>query len=204
MAFLVGLIMYALFGASGPSAVSFFGSSFSSSSSAKGVCLFSPACLGSSIFTLSELEKAQLGVNIDTAPSVVYTISFAQTIGFYVLDIVLYMLLTWYFDKIIPSEYGTTRPWYFLFQRRFWCGNSSPKGYSLVNADFEELHDADIPSLYERKAADNANVKGVMIRRIAKEFALAGKEAFRAVNEVSLDMFEGEVFSLLGHNGAGK
>jgi ATP-binding cassette subfamily A (ABC1) protein 3 len=193
MAFLAGYILYAL-----------FGSTTSSSSSARGVCLFSPACFGSSILTLSELEKAQLGVNRVTAQTIVYNISHAQTIGFYFLDILLYMFFTWYLDKVLPSEYGTKRPWYFLFQKRFWCRDSIPKGYSTVNDEFAKLTDANIPEMYEKVSSEMENLNGVKVRKIIKEFSIPQKSSFRAVNEVSLDMFEGEVFSLLGHNGAGK
>jgi ATP-binding cassette subfamily A (ABC1) protein 3 len=177
---------------------SIFGSTTSSASSAQGVCLFSPACFGSSILTLGELEKAQLGVNNNTAQSIVYNISFAQTIGFYILDIFLYMFFTWYLDKVISSEYGTTRPWYFIFQKRFWCRERAHKENSSL---FSKLTEVDIPEMYENTRFEE---DGIKVRRIVKEYEIANKKILRAVDEVSLDMFEGEVFALLGHNGAGK
>jgi ATP-binding cassette subfamily A (ABC1) protein 3 len=153
---------------------------------------------------LSELEKAQLGINRITAQTVIYNISHAQTIGFYFLDILIYMFFTWYLDKVLPSEYGTTRPWYFLFQKKFWCRDSVPRGYSSVDDEFVKLTDADIPEMYEKAGSDMEKSAGVKIRKIVKEYMLANNKKFTAVNGVSLDMFQGEVFSLLGHNGAGK
>lgn len=32
------------------------------------------------------------------------------------VDILLYFLITWYFDQVLPGKYGVPRPWYFPFQ----------------------------------------------------------------------------------------
>jgi hypothetical protein len=37
---------------------------------------------------------------------------------------VLYVILALYFDKVIPSEYGRTLPWYFPFTKQFWKGHA--------------------------------------------------------------------------------
>ena len=51
------------------------------------------------------------------------------------------------------------------------------------------------------------------IRRLTKSFVKnqtsaglfgAGSKTFKAVDGLNLDLFEGEIFCLLGHNGAGK
>jgi len=30
------------------------------------------------------------------------------------------MFLGWYLEKVIPSQYGSHRPWYFLVQPSYW------------------------------------------------------------------------------------
>jgi ATP-binding cassette subfamily A (ABC1) protein 3 len=55
------------------------------------------------------------------------------------------------------------------------------------------------PEKFEAVGKDFSSRSGIRIRKLRKQFG-----GFVAVNDLSLDMFEGEVFSLLGHNGAGK
>jgi len=35
-------------------------------------------------------------------------------------DTVLYSILAWYADQVFPSEFGTTKPFYFPFQPSYW------------------------------------------------------------------------------------
>jgi len=41
------------------------------------------------------------------------------------------------------------------------------------------------------------------IKHLTKEFD-TGKQKFLAVNDLNLTMYKGQIFALLGHNGAGK
>ena len=45
----------------------------------------------------------------------------------------------------------------------------------------------------------------IQVRNLRKEFGTGfNSDPFVAVNGISLDMYENEIFCLLGHNGAGK
>ena len=35
-------------------------------------------------------------------------------------DIFIYFVLGWYFESIWPSEFGTHKPWYFIFLPSYW------------------------------------------------------------------------------------
>jgi ATP-binding cassette subfamily A (ABC1) protein 3 len=137
----------------------------------------------------------------------VYNVSVGGTIGLYALDCLIYMLLTWYFEKVIPSEYGTTKKWYFLFTREYWKGEEKTPGadYERVGDgdEFAKLVDADTHSSYQKVGDEFEKVDGVRIRHLRKEFNSADNKLV-AVQSLDLDMFKGEVFALLGHNGAGK
>jgi ABC-type uncharacterized transport system ATPase subunit len=65
----------------------------------------------------------------------------------------------------------------------------------------EEGHRAEGGSLFPCEPAD-ASLGGpsVSIKKLSKTF----NGNFKAVQNLSFDMFEGQIFSLLGHNGAGK
>ena len=44
----------------------------------------------------------------------------AQVLLMLLFDIVMYSLLTFYFDHVIPSEFGTALPFYFPLQPSYW------------------------------------------------------------------------------------
>jgi hypothetical protein len=159
------------------------------------------ACFGASMNAISLLEQAGLGVTSSTLQYVAFNLSFGDTLGYYVLDCIIYLLLTWYFEQIIPSEFGVTRPWYFIFQRSFW----RPVKTELKVAQDSEFGKL-VPhsDLYEDIPNEFVNKDGVRIRGLKKEFPTSEGGTFMAVDDLSMDMFEGEVFALLGHNGAGK
>jgi len=58
----------------------------------------------------------------------------------------------------------------------------------------------------EAPSADLAPLAKVKVRGLRKEFPNLNPAAppIVAINNVSLDMYEGQIFALLGHNGAGK
>ena len=116
--------------------------------------------------------------------------------GMLFLDIFLFLVLAWYFSQCVPwSEYGTPKPWYFPLQPSYWCAKKPKEEVT----DEEEAHDpaAGFPEAYEPLGGGKAAV--VRVRNLRKTFG-----DFRAVDGVSFDMVESEIFCLLGHNGAGK
>ena len=51
--------------------------------------------------------------------------------------------------------------------------------------------------------ADEQNDRAIEIVSLKKQFG-SGDDATVAVNDLTVSMFQGQIFSLLGHNGAGK
>ena len=95
-----------------------------------------------------------------------------------VLDIVLYSFLSWYLKQVIPSQFGSPKPWNFMFTSQFWSA-SEPK--------------------YKAESGSGS----VVLKNLTKEFNSDGKP-LRAVNGLSFSVEEGDILSFLGHNGAGK
>lgn len=113
------------------------------------------------------------------------------------VDTILYLFITWYVDHVSPGKYGVPLPWYFPFQRSYWCGASTTeddsRGFgseSSENEYFEEEPDGLKP--------------GITIKKLRKEFKTLGGKTKVAVEDVSLTCYEGQCTVLLGHNGAGK
>ena len=145
---------------------------------------------------LSTLELAKEGITFTTASQDVNKIgSFSAwgIIGMVFFDCVLYALITWYLDKVWPTEYGQRlEPW-FMFTRAYWIGNKSDDGDSSV--DSVEAGDKFEPLPPELVA--KASVK---IRNLRKTF----NNGVTAVDDLSVTFVPGQVSALLGHNGAGK
>ena len=40
-----------------------------------------------------------------------------------VVDFVMFVFLGFYLENVIPSEYGSSKPFYFLFTKKYWCGD---------------------------------------------------------------------------------
>ncbi|GJQ88074.1 hypothetical protein Trydic_g13087 [Trypoxylus dichotomus] len=106
------------------------------------------------------------------------------------LDAVIYMLIALYVEAVFPGDYGVPLPWYYPFTRSYWLGNK-------IHAETTKLDSLE-SDIYEKEPS---NLKiGIQINRLKKVFP--GEKV--AVNDLSFNMFEGQVMVLLGHNGAGK
>ncbi|XP_067087403.1 phospholipid-transporting ATPase ABCA3 isoform X2 [Osmerus mordax] len=126
--------------------------------------------------------------------------SMAQVLGLLLMDALLYGLVAWYVEAVFPGEYGVPLPWYFFLLPSYWC--SSPR-MALLN-EKEEEEDAEKAMKGEFIEEEPSGlVSGVKIKHLAKEFTL-GSKTRKAVKDLTVNMFEGQITVLLGHNGAGK
>lgn len=177
-------------------------------------CLLAPSAFTFGADILMEYEGAQVGINWGMLFD--DELSLATVLGYLVLDFLLYSFLAWYFDQVIPSEYGSKQPWYFLFQKKFWIPNSTkfsfedaPEfGRRTSNASLVEDR---IQTANRRNSiveAVSSNLKpGVEIINLRKVFTQGWGKFQRklvAVKRLNLVMYEGQITALLGHNGAGK
>ncbi len=111
---------------------------------------------------------------------------------------VFYIIMTWYFEKILPSEYGVPLPFYFLFTKSYWF----PQAYDINKYDSNYFNGKNInkPS-FEMDPQGYRNT--VCVQNLSKEF-LRFKTVKKAVNNVSINFYENQIYGLLGKNGAGK
>ncbi|XP_052759277.1 phospholipid-transporting ATPase ABCA3-like [Galleria mellonella] len=135
------------------------------------------------------LGGIQWGEFMSVADSNSSRLTFGHVVIFLVIDSVLYMLIALYLEQVLPGPYGMPKPWYYLFQKDFWCsGNKEVEQFGI--SDNEEI-------IMEKEPADLTI--GLKIRNLTKIFG-----ANTAVNNLSLNIYDDQITILLGHNGAGK
>lgn len=161
-------------------------------------------------------------------------ISFLAIVVFMLVDALLYFVLTWYIEGVHPGQYGVAKPWYFPFMPSYWCGRSTKLSrevslHESLQEDQEELlcklqraldviiypiHAGLTESGEEEGGSTNCEDEpkglplGISIQKISKDFftgLLCGRrKKIAAVNDLSLNLYEGQITVILGHNGAGK
>ncbi|XP_060570838.1 phospholipid-transporting ATPase ABCA3-like isoform X2 [Ruditapes philippinarum] len=123
------------------------------------------------------------------------------------VDTVLYMVIAWYVDNVNPGDAGVAQPLWFPFLPSYWCGSK------VEDSGYENNGDGSVNSEHFERDPQGSKV-GISIRHLRKVFGGNRiKQCFKkgnsfkdkvAVNDTNLNMFEGQITSLLGHNGAGK
>ncbi|XP_062592616.1 phospholipid-transporting ATPase ABCA1-like [Saccostrea cucullata] len=163
------------------------------------ICLSSSIAFGFGCFKISQFEQQAVGVqwhNIWDSPMTGDDFSMMHIIIMMFVDTVLYGLLTWYIEAVFPGEYGIPRPWYFFVLKSYWCGNQTKEGN--LEEGLSPYFDSE-----GKPVEDEPQDKtlGVGIRGLKKVYTEGNKVA---VNGLSLNFYEGQITSFLGHNGAGK
>ncbi|KAL4432497.1 hypothetical protein ABPG74_013351 [Tetrahymena malaccensis] len=117
------------------------------------------------------------------------------------ISFVVYFVLFLYLDQVISNEFGQRKHWLFFIGCKLRNQNSK-KQQTRVSADqgqeFNLNETVDI-SLQNQEGQK----KTIKIENLSKEFKTEGVLK-RAVDQINLQMYSGQVFSFLGHNGAGK
>ena len=188
-------------------------------------CLASQVCFGLGAVLIQKLESAGDGVQAHSAKTDVDNMSYNTVIGMFVLDFFLYLFLALYFQQIVPSEWGThQRPW-FCCLPSYWCpkaiDTTSKRGAANGQLSMEmgsqphrPLQEAsplvpaggsDRSSYFEAVSEAVRAQLGVSVRGLHKKFHTDGEaEPFIAVKDLNIDLYQGQILALLGHNGAGR
>uniref|UniRef100_A0A667Y439 P-type phospholipid transporter n=1 Tax=Myripristis murdjan TaxID=586833 RepID=A0A667Y439_9TELE len=160
------------------------------------VSLLSCVAFGFGCENFSKYEEQGIGIqwyNIGTSPEEGERYTFILSIVMMLFDAAFYWLLTWYIENVFPGQYGIPKPWYFPFTASYWCGTAS-----VADGDPDLLF-CNCKDYMENPPPDMK--AGVSIRNLVKIYK-TGKKL--AVDELSLDFYENQITSFLGHNGAGK
>lgn len=86
-------------------------------------CLLSPTAFGLALDQLSAFEDQGIGITFENAMTLTRNFQFGTALGMMVLDTLLYLVLAWYIDNVLPSrfrEFGVARVWYFFVTPAYW------------------------------------------------------------------------------------
>ncbi|XP_078054223.1 phospholipid-transporting ATPase ABCA1-like [Mustelus asterias] len=158
--------------------------------------LLSPVAFGFGCEYFSLYEEQGVGVqwfNLVSSPVEGDPYNFTTSILLMLLDAVLYSIAAWYIEAVFPGQYGIPKPWYFPVLRSYWCGE-----FYHTEDLFEVPDNSSTNKVHLEKEPTHLKL-GVSIQKLVKVY---GKKV--AVNGLSLNFYEGQITSFLGHNGAGK
>ncbi|XP_059003509.1 ABC-type organic anion transporter ABCA8-like isoform X1 [Mustela lutreola] len=115
-------------------------------------------------------------------------------------DLLFYMALTIYFEKILPNEYGHGYPPFFFLKSSFW--SRQQKADHVVLED-EIDSDPSSNDSFEPVSPEFHGKEAIRIRNVTKEYK--GKpDKIEALKDLVFDIYEGQITAILGHSGAGK
>uniref|UniRef100_A0A3B3V8X0 P-type phospholipid transporter n=1 Tax=Poecilia latipinna TaxID=48699 RepID=A0A3B3V8X0_9TELE len=162
------------------------------------VSLLSCVAFGYGCENFSKYEEQGVGIqwhNIMRSPQEGDPYTFIISIAMMLADAVLYWVLTWYIENVFPGQYGIPKPWYFPFTSSYWCGMTP-----VAENSPDLLTDSGADVGYFERPPPSVKA-GVSIRNLVKIYK-TGKKL--AVDGLSVDFYENQITSFLGHNGAGK
>ncbi|KAL5032325.1 hypothetical protein RTP6_000451 [Batrachochytrium dendrobatidis] len=136
-----------------------------------------------------------------------------------IMDCFFYGILLWYFDNVIPNEFGACQvPWFFLTLDYWGIETASKKSinradwqakntsvYSLIPPEGDE--DSDVLAARDRVLDPShfPELKIVNLRKVYRNNILFSSEKDKvAVRNSCFGVEEGKLLALLGQNGAGK
>jgi ABC-type multidrug transport system ATPase subunit len=180
--------------------------------------LYSPTVYAKSIADLASASgEGQSGIRWYDIHNNDETWPIQNTFAFLIFDSILYLVIAWYLDAVLPVEYGVSQPWYFPFSPFYWTDHSwrSSKRTTLVEDINEEEEialkdcmDEDVWNERQRvirdQASEDTRVKVSNLKKVYRKWPFRSRWDFTAVKGLNLHVKEDSLFCLLGHNGAGK
>ena len=185
------------------------------------MCILPTNALHFGVMQLSYYESASIGVTLSNAGDFANELQFSSILGMLFFDILLYTFLGWYFDQVLRQSTVPANHHIFSFSLRIGaatvgvCGRASAQisprdvvhGAQGVNAAMQDGDGAPVDDNFEPVSlelrAQRKSDRCVSIERLHKRFSTPSG-VVNAVDNLSVEMYEGQIFCLLGHNGAGE
>ncbi|KAK5973565.1 ATP-binding cassette sub-family A member 1, partial [Trichostrongylus colubriformis] len=123
-----------------------------------------------------------------------YDVSLVECMVAFVVQTVLFIILAWYKSAVSPGIYGVSLPWYFFLTKRYWFPDS------VENIEYNHSADSAQPASDSFDSEPKDLSLTVYIDRMSKIYSNGTK----ALDNLTLRLYEDQITALLGHNGAGK
>lgn len=125
-----------------------------------------------------------------------FQFSFGEVLICLIISSAIHILITIYIELVFPGDVGVPKPWYFPIQSCISLIRKSKD--KTFDANFSSgSNDAKTSSDYFEEDPKHLNPT-VKIENLTKYFGSS-----IAVNNLSLNMYQDQIFVLCGHNGAG-
>merc|ERR1712226_475819 len=149
---------------------------------------------------IGDLEDKGVGVTSNTWDTSDHPsgYTFQDTLTFLIRNVIFWGVLGGYLTRVIKPAYGQALPFYFPFMSSYWCPGAS-KHEEVGDEEIEYDDDIPVEPVGESLRRQAREGKSIEIRNLEKTF---GEK--RAVDDLNLSMYSGQITALLGHNGAGK
>ncbi|KAI8919679.1 P-loop containing nucleoside triphosphate hydrolase protein [Entophlyctis helioformis] len=137
---------------------------------------------------------------------------------FLIMNCAVYGALLWFFDNVIPDEFGMSRPIWFFLTADYWgiesktAASTDLTNWQTLNStgrnniELEGGEDSDVVEARERAldASYFPALKILNLRKVYKNGIFPSKNDKVAVRGSAFTVEEGKLLALLGQNGAGK
>uniref|UniRef100_A0A663FCF6 ATP binding cassette subfamily A member 12 n=1 Tax=Aquila chrysaetos chrysaetos TaxID=223781 RepID=A0A663FCF6_AQUCH len=173
--------------------------------------LLSPTAFSYASQYIARYEAQGIGLQWDNmykSPMIGDNTSFGWMCWLILIDSFIYFILGWYIRNVFPGRYGVAAPWYFPLLPSYWVEyNSYLPFWNEKRRGLLFTNNCPLTLPFDVKGAPPPHLEpeptdltlGVSLCGITKVY---GSKA--AVDNLSLNFYEGNITSLLGHNGAGK
>uniref|UniRef100_A0A5F9DAE7 ATP binding cassette subfamily A member 8 n=1 Tax=Oryctolagus cuniculus TaxID=9986 RepID=A0A5F9DAE7_RABIT len=157
--------------------------------------LFSPFA-----FTLGMTQLLHMDYDLNSnADSMSDSNIIILTIFMLFFDSFLYLTLMFYFEKILPNEYGRRRSPLFFLKCSFSSQQNTADHEVLENEiEYDSSNDS-----FEPISPEFHGKEAIRIRNITKEY-IGKPKRIEALKDLVFDIYEGQITAILGHSGAGK
>ena len=125
------------------------------------------------------------------------TLSLVSCLIMLVVDGIIYFLLTNYFSKVIKSEYCRARSPIFFLKPSYWYKRRNKSAKTIDEYETEELNCEPVNDDFKDKIALN-------IKNLVKKFKDEKGSEYKAIDNLNLTVYSGQITAILGHNGAGE
>ncbi|KAL4488927.1 hypothetical protein ABPG72_005714 [Tetrahymena utriculariae] len=151
------------------------------------------------------IEAQQKGITWSNLGQTIDNYSISINMGMNILNIFIFIILSIYFDQVFPNDFGKKQhPLFFInwiWRKKLTPEQKRQKLLGKVNDEEAALNfDENVEDVAKNLKDQEALNQVVTLKNVRKVYS-SGK---LAVNGISLTMYNGQIFALLGHNGAGK